>query len=167
MDVEEWRALPGFEGLYEVSSFGQVRRIPGGRGTRGGILKQAREGGPHGRMYVNLCRDRKAKTYRVHRLVALAFHGPLPAGLETRHLDGDHLNNRADNLRYGTKSENAWDQVRHGTHPMASLTQCKHGHAFDEANTYYTAKGYRGCVTCRRIRTREYDARKRAELRAA
>lgn len=44
----------------------------------------------------------------VHILVAEAFLGPRPGGMEEcRHLDGDKLNNRADNLRWGTRPGNA------------------------------------------------------------
>lgn len=49
----------------------------------------------------------------VHHAVLLAFVGPRPEGLLTRHLDGNCLNNRLDNLRYGTKSENSADFYRH------------------------------------------------------
>ncbi len=50
----------------------------------------------------------------VHRIVAEAFHGPLPPGHCTRHLDGDKTNNRPFNLVYGTYSENSADALRHG-----------------------------------------------------
>jgi hypothetical protein len=51
----------------------------------------------------------------VHRLVMEVFVGPLRDGFETRHLDGNRLNNSISNLRYGTRSENAEDRRRHGT----------------------------------------------------
>lgn len=41
----------------------------------------------------------------------------------------------------------------------AARTHCKHGHAFDEANTYVTPKGVRQCRTCKRLRQRVYDGR--------
>ena len=59
----------------------------------------------------------KAKTFAIHRMVADAFHGPCPAGLEVRHLDGNKLNNAAGNLCYGTKSQNTYDAIAHGKHP--------------------------------------------------
>ncbi len=55
------------------------------------------------------------KTFYVHHLVAKAFHGPCPPGMECRHLDGNPMNNRADNLCWGTPTENTQDQIRHGT----------------------------------------------------
>lgn len=51
----------------------------------------------------------------VHRLVLLAFVGPCPEGMETRHLDGVRSHNWKDNLCYGTPLENAKDKKTHGT----------------------------------------------------
>lgn len=65
----------------------------------------------------------------IHGLVAEAFHGPRPEGMEVRHLDGNRLNNDATNLRWGTRSQNMRDKERHGTaprgerHPQAKLTE--------------------------------------------
>lgn len=52
---------------------------------------------------------------RMHVLMLLTFVGPCPKGLMGRHLDGNPLNNRLDNLRWGTRSENEQDKERHGT----------------------------------------------------
>ncbi len=50
----------------------------------------------------------------VHRIVAEAFLGERPPGTQVRHLNGDRLDNRALNLRYGSAKENAQDRDRHG-----------------------------------------------------
>jgi hypothetical protein len=50
----------------------------------------------------------------VHALVAEAFNGPRPAGLQVRHYDGDHTNNTPRNLIYGSSKENHEDTKRHG-----------------------------------------------------
>jgi len=44
-----------------------------------------------------------------------AFIGPCPIGMECRHLDGNKLNSRLDNLCWGTKLENTADRNHHGT----------------------------------------------------
>lgn len=78
---------------------------------------------------VRLMIDGKPEQWRVHRLVAMAFYGPLPEGMQTRHLNGNSKDNRITNLKYGTPSENAADKVLHGTSGKgvsrgnASLTQ--------------------------------------------
>ena len=50
----------------------------------------------------------------MHQLVMLAFHGPPPPGLETMHLNGIPTDNRPENLKYGTHSENVTDMYRKG-----------------------------------------------------
>ncbi len=53
------------------------------------------------------------RTY-FHQAVLTTFRGPAPAGTECRHLDGNPLNNRLDNLEWGTRKENCQDTVAHG-----------------------------------------------------
>lgn len=50
--------------------------------------------------------NRKFGNIKVHRAVCEAFHGPCPEGMETLHIDEDALNNRADNLEWGTRRQN-------------------------------------------------------------
>jgi hypothetical protein len=60
--------------------------------------------------------DRKVVIKRLHTLVCLGFHGPCPPDKrEVRHLNGIRLDNRAENLAWGTSSENHADKVLHGT----------------------------------------------------
>lgn len=57
--------------------------------------------GDDGYVYVDLVRPSgKVESRRVHELVAEAFNGPTPDGLEVFHLDGDLTNNRLENLSY-------------------------------------------------------------------
>lgn len=71
------------------------------------------------------------KGFYIHRLVALAFLGQCPEGMEVCHLDGVKSNNRVANLRYATRKENHADKRRHMTspdgerHPQAKLTWSK------------------------------------------
>ena len=50
----------------------------------------------------------------VQHIVALAFLGERPERMDVRHIDGDKLNNKVDNLNYGTRSENNYDITEHG-----------------------------------------------------
>lgn len=59
---------------------------------------------------VVLCQNGLLKSVAVHRLVAWAFIGPCPAGLEVNHKDGNPRNNLVENLEYVTRLEN----VLHG-----------------------------------------------------
>lgn len=60
-------------------------------------------------------RNKRGHTCSVHRLVAEAFHGPCPVGMECCHLNGIRSDNRPDNLTWATRSENMNDMVNHGT----------------------------------------------------
>ena len=77
---------------------------------------------------VNRRTPKGVRSVRVHRLVAEAFHGTPSPGAVTRHLNGDRLDNRAENLAWGTQSENWADSDLHGTsskgerHGAAKLT---------------------------------------------
>lgn len=70
----------------------------------------------------------KAKRFRVYRLVLISFVGHPPVGMEALHENGDRLDNRLCNLRWGTRRENCADTRRHGrlphgeTHGSAKLT---------------------------------------------
>lgn len=116
--MEFWSPIPGYEN-YRVSSCGVVKR-------QGRALKQhvTKLGYPLVRLY----RNNVGRTFAVHTLVLIAFEGPPPEGYECRHLDGNRLNNRWDNLIWGTHADNCQDTVRHGRstkgekNPRAKLT---------------------------------------------
>ena len=94
--IEEWRDVPGYEGLYEVSNFGRVRR-------NGKILKPSKD--KDGYLQVSLSKN-GIKTTTIHRLVARAFI-PNPQNLpQVNHKDEDKTNNTVDNLEWCTREYN-------------------------------------------------------------
>jgi len=108
--VEIWRDVDGFEGVYQVSNLGRVRRIcerydsikADKRLNR--ILREKRAG----RDYKMVCLTwQKRREYRfIHRLVATAFLDN-PKGLpEVNHKNADKSDNRVGNLEWITVSEN-------------------------------------------------------------
>lgn len=102
--MEEWRSVIGYEGYYDVSNFGNVRRIMSGHGAVvGKILKSHTSNG--GYRMVSLCRDCKKEDRSIHSLVAEAFIGT-PGGKQVNHIDGIKTNNSSENLEYLTCSEN-------------------------------------------------------------
>jgi hypothetical protein len=118
--------------------------------------------GDKGYPYVTLYRtDGRKRCFKVHQLIALAFHGPRPPGLVARHFDGDQLNNVPGNIFYGTYSENAHDQVRHGRHPEASKTECYKGHPLTGDNLRIDPKGVRRCKRCHADNIAAYRARRK------
>jgi hypothetical protein len=122
---ERWLPVVGYEGKYEVSSEGRLRRCAPGRGTQAGRIK-AHTLRPDGYFVVGLPTERRkrTKTFLVHRLVAAAFLGAPPPGREgLNHIDGVKTNNRVENLEYVTQSENVLHAYRLGLRrPTGSTT---------------------------------------------
>lgn len=100
--TEIWKPCPGYPG-YEVSDLGNVR-------SPKQILVSVV--GSHGYLQTQL---RRGNVRTVHSLVLEAHVGPCPQGMESRHLDGNKLNCRLDNLCWGTPKQNGKDKIRHGT----------------------------------------------------
>ena len=116
-EQEIWKDVVGFENYYEVSSLGRVKtkRIKQVRNSRSGWPytyelkeKQLRLFDTRGGyLRVNLCeRPTKVISKYVHSLVAEAFIGPRPEGLNIDHLNGYRKDNRPENLEYVTQREN-------------------------------------------------------------
>lgn len=168
--MTEWRGIPGCEDRYEVSDDGQVRtlprmvpsRHPGQFRLKGQRILRPQLLSTTGYLYVTIFYDAQTPKKRtIHTLVAEAFLGPRPDGMQVCHEDGERTNNVAANLRYDTPSANAQDSVKHGTHRNTRLTKCKNGHEFTPENTIYDA-GNRRCKTCRQSKRRERYLRDRA-----
>ncbi len=90
--MEIWKDIQGFEGLYQVSNFGNVKN------RKGRILRPATRNDM--RKQVILWKNGKAFTRKIHRLVAIAFL-PNPNGyLQINHKDEDPTNNNVENLEW-------------------------------------------------------------------
>ena len=117
----EWRDIPETEGWYSVSREGEVRSNARNHVyiTGQSVFYESKTLKPWigttGYYNVSIRRNGKSTKFRVHHLVAEAFIGPRPNGQDTRHLDGNPLNNRPENLSYGSRKENMNDAREHGT----------------------------------------------------
>lgn len=101
--IEEWRPVIGFEGIYEVSNFGEVKSLP-----RNGTVLAAKTlmGFIDGGGYQQVLLTEKRIHKKIHRLVAEHFivnHENKPC---INHIDRDRSNNRVDNLEWCTHKEN-------------------------------------------------------------
>ena len=95
VSVETWKPILYFP--YEASTKGRIRRKETGK-----ILKTFPGGGRTGDYYrLQICMDGQRKTFNVHVLVAIAFHGDKRSdGFHVDHINGDHENNSPENLRW-------------------------------------------------------------------
>lgn len=128
MAQEVWAPIPDYEGIYEASSFGRIRsldRMVTLRHRNGKLMQRLKKGrvlapgiGVHGYQNVALSEGGNAVSKSVHVLVAAAFLGPRPDGLDVAHGNGCRTDNRIDNLRYASRTENIHEQFTHGTKPV-------------------------------------------------
>jgi hypothetical protein len=120
---ENWKPIPGFEGLYSASDFGRIRSegriVPRiGRGTLTIASKIIKTPPTKGYPRFNASINSIPQQIFVHQAVLLAFVGKPESGQEVRHKNGDRSDARLCNLEYGTRAENISDAKKHGTFPL-------------------------------------------------
>jgi hypothetical protein len=102
--MEEWRDIEGYEGLYQVSSFGNVRSKQ--NQTYRSLAKDS-----DGYYYVVLWKNDKKKNKSVSRLVGKAFIQNPENKPVIDHIDRCKTNNTLLNLRWATYSENSLNRI--------------------------------------------------------
>ena len=107
--IEEWRPICGYEGLYEVSNLGRVKSLGNDKTRKEKILSQVKM--KKGYLMVNLYKNGKMKTCKVHRLVAKAFLENPNGYTCVNHIDENKVNNYVDNLEWCSYKYNS----NHGT----------------------------------------------------
>lgn len=99
-----WRPIEGYFGLYEISDSGAVVSLRFNHTNRRQVIKQYHNS--NGYMIVKLYKNKKGKTFRVHRLVANTFLVKQKGKAQVNHIDGDKTNNNVRNLEWVDNSEN-------------------------------------------------------------
>lgn len=123
---ELWKDIVGYEGLYQVSNFGNIKVVSRTIVTKAGVTRVIKEQlrkpllDHNGYPYIYLTKDSKPKFFSIHRLVALHFieipeslikEGYTADTLQINHKDEVKANNRADNLEWCTAKYN----INYGT----------------------------------------------------
>lgn len=117
---EVWKPIENYESLYKISNFGRVKSLVGWNGKkyikREKILKPSvvYTTNNYSRYQLNLIKNQKSKSFRIHRLVAIAFVPNSKNKKEINHIDSNPLNNKASNLEWVTHSENMKHASKYG-----------------------------------------------------
>lgn len=101
MSKEIWKDIPDYEGLYQVSNFGNIRRYKTGYEFLNRYKYKHK-----GYIRTALCKNNHVTHFYVHRLVAKVFIPNPENKSEVNHKDGDKTNNHVDNLEWCTRQEN-------------------------------------------------------------
>ena len=134
-EMEIWKPVVGYEGFYEVSSYGRVRSVDhyANTGIRhskkrfvaGHILKLHEK--RNGYLAVDLSKENHVTTVAVHRLVAMAFLEKQEHHTQVNHINCDKRDNRVENLEWCTAEENRKHAHNHDLYynPHKKAVRCK------------------------------------------
>lgn len=133
--MELWKPIKNYEGLYEVSNLGRVRRVDSAVNSglrfnpsvirKGRVLKQNTK--KTGYLTVDLSSGNKVKTISVHRLVAEAFIEKVEGKNCINHKNCNRADNRVENLEWCTHKENTEHASRLGRfhNPNKKPVRCR------------------------------------------
>ena len=142
--MEVWKDIPGYEGIYEASTYGNIRTVEGKithnkrcgtRRWKSRVLK-GRGNNPTTGKRVSLWKDGKCNDWLVARLIATTFLGTPPEGYTVNHKDGNRFNNNIDNLEWLSVADN----IRHGFE--TGLYHSQKRISVTDGETYYDFQSY-------------------------
>lgn len=106
MIVEDWKDIPGYKGLYRVSSFGRIKSL-----KKNIIMKPILQSNGYCHIGLN---NGVQKQFRLHRIIANTFIPNPENKPQVNHKDGNKQNNRIENLEWNTPKENMNHAMRTG-----------------------------------------------------
>lgn len=132
--MEQWKAIPGFEGIYEASNAGRIRTAAGKTTSNARYEKRVwaqrimkpklekRKSGGNYDQRVCLWKDGKKSTVLVARMIALAWCAGYLPEYTVNHKDGNPLNNNAENLEWVSLRDNIEHAFENGLY--STQKQC-------------------------------------------
>jgi len=119
--MEIWKTIDGYED-YQVSSLGNVKSL---KQSKERILKLTID--DKGYKRVGFCFKGTRKIFKVHKLVAMSFHGHIPNGynIVVDHINNNKLDNRAINIQLISMRENASKDRVGGSSSFVGVSWCK------------------------------------------
>mgnify|MGYP000902133380 FL=1 len=122
VEMEVWKDIPGYVGRYQVSNNGRVKSLKRkvrsinhytGREFFRTVPEHILRPGQYSKSgHLSVVLEHGGIGQPVHQLVMKAFIGTPPVGMEVLHINGKPMDNRLENLRYGTRTENILDTYR-------------------------------------------------------
>lgn len=133
--IERWADVPGYEGLYKVSTTGKIKRCPkiyfcgSNKGTKRVLQEEIIKGDTtHGHKRVALYKDGNFERFMVHRLVAQVFIPNPENKPEIDHINTIRDDNRVENLRWVTHLENINNPLTKQKQKSAQLGEKNYWH---------------------------------------
>lgn len=118
MNKEIWKDIEGYEGLYQISNYGNIVSLNYNHTKkRKELICEIN----NGYCKIGLCKNNKTKRYMVHRLVAKAFIDNPYNKNQVNHIDGNKQNNRVDNLEWVTPKENTEHSIKNSLRKMKKI----------------------------------------------
>lgn len=154
--MEVWKEVKGYEGLYEISTFGRIKsmeRIKLNQGKhpfiqKERILKQCKNGNG----YLNVSLNKNSNEYKIetHKLMAYNFlnHEPQKHKLVIDHIDNIRENNKLDNLQIISNRENCSKDKKTGTSKFVGVYFSKKKNRFISEIRIGKVKKYLGSFNC-------------------
>lgn len=146
--MEIWKDIKGFEGVYQVSNTGKVRRLifKNNRVVKDKVREMKPTDNGNGYLIVSLQNCNKRKNYYVHRLVAEAFCNKSNNSSVVNHKDYNKYNNTAENLEWCTQKLNVIYSSERMKHEKA---KCK---ATNTGEKYIQKRNISYCVSISRLK---------------
>lgn len=165
---EDWKDIPGYEGLYQASTFGRIRTCEGKvtsssryphRVWKQRVMKLKCTRNKKGRndYRVELWKSGEHRTWLVARLIAMTWCDGYQEDLTVNHIDGNCLNNRSENLEWVSLADNIRLGFQEELYPQKACvlisedgnrtyfrSQCEASRSIGRNNQYIAGKKLRG-----------------------